>query len=79
LLASVMTESKGNVSTVTGFHVNPMADSLENLYKFSLFGKSAAQYLVLLCGVCALMFSLYVLVVCIRTHSLSLLSNLSIF
>jgi hypothetical protein len=67
LLASVATQNKGNVSTVTGFHVNPMADSLENLYKFSLSGKSAGQYLVLLCGVCALMFSLYVLVVCIRT------------
>ena len=58
LLASVTTQSKGTVSTITGFHLNPMADSLENLYKFSLFGKSAGQYLVLICGVCCLIFSL---------------------
>jgi hypothetical protein len=67
LLVSVTTQSKGNVSTVTGFHVNPMPDSLENLYKFSLLGKGTGQYLVLICGVCALLFSLYVLVLCIRT------------
>jgi hypothetical protein len=67
LIVSVATQSKASVSTVTGFHVNPMTDSLENLYKFSLFGKSPGQYLVLICGVCALLFSLYVLAVCIRT------------
>ncbi len=67
LLVSIATQSKDNVSTVTGFHVNPMTDSLEDFYKFSLFGKSPGQYLVLICGVGALLFSLYVLVVCIRT------------
>ncbi|HKN76310.1 MAG TPA: hypothetical protein VJW94_14120 [Candidatus Acidoferrum sp.] len=67
VLASIATQTKGDVSTVTGFHVNPMADSLENLNKFSLLGKSAGQYLILICGVCALLFSFYVLVLCIRT------------
>jgi hypothetical protein len=70
LLVSVATQSKGDVSTITGFHVNPMADSLENLNEFSLRGKGAGQYLILTCTVCALLFSLYVLVLCVRAKTL---------
>jgi hypothetical protein len=69
LLVSVATQSNGNASTITGFHVNPMADSLENLNKFSLRGKGASQYVVLTCAACALLFSLYVLVLCVRTKT----------
>ncbi len=69
VLATVGTQSKGNVSTITGFHVNPMADSLENLNKFSLRGKGASQYVILTCAVCALLFSLYALVLCLRTKT----------
>lgn len=39
LLVSVATRKEGDLSTVIGFHVNPMPDSLENLNKFSLLGK----------------------------------------
>lgn len=67
LLVDVTTRRKGDVSTVLGFHVRPMADSLENLNKFSLSGKSAAQYLTLTFAVSSLLFSVYILVLCIRT------------
>jgi hypothetical protein len=67
LLVNIGTHRKGDVSTVVDFHVRPMPDSLENLNKFTMAGKSAAQYLVLPLAVCALLFSLYVLVLCVRT------------
>jgi hypothetical protein len=70
LLVSVATQSKGDVSTITGFHVNPTADSLENLNKFSLRGKGAGQCLILTCAVCSLLFSFYVLVLCVRAKTL---------
>jgi hypothetical protein len=69
LLVSVATRRKGEVSSVIGFHVNPMPDSLENLNKFTLVGKSAAQYLILTAAVCSLLFSFYVLVLCVRTKN----------
>jgi hypothetical protein len=69
LLVEVITRKKGDVSTVVGFHVNPMPDSLENLNKFTLVGKSATQYLVLAFAVCSLLFSFYVLVLCIRAKN----------
>jgi len=69
LLASVVTRRKGDASTVIGFHVNPISDSLENLNKFTLVRKSAAQYLILTLAVGCLLFSLYVLVLCIRTKN----------
>jgi len=64
LLVSVATRKEGDLSTVIGFHVNPMPDSLENLNKFSLLGKGASRYLILTCAVCSLLFSFYVLVLC---------------
>jgi hypothetical protein len=67
LLVSVVTRKQGNISTIIGFHVNPIPDSLENQNKFSLLGKGASQYLILIFAACSLLFSFYVLVVCIRT------------
>jgi hypothetical protein len=72
LLASVMTRRKDDVSTVVGFHVNPLSDSLENLNRFTLVGKSAAQYLILTLAIGSLLFSLYVLVLCIRTTNVKM-------
>lgn len=66
LLLEVVTKKEGNVSTVVGFHVTPLSDSLENLNKFTLVGKSAVQYSILALAVCSLVFSFYVLVLCIR-------------
>jgi len=68
LLVSLVTQRKGDVSTIVGFHVRPISNSLEDLNKFTLVGKSPAQYLILTLAVSSFLFSLYVLVVCIRTR-----------
>jgi hypothetical protein len=68
VLVNVVTQRKGDVSTIVGFHVNPMPESLENLNRFTLVGKSAFQYVILAFAVCSLLFSVYVLVLCIRTR-----------
>jgi hypothetical protein len=70
LLVNVVTQRKDDVSTILGLHVNTTPDSLENLYRFTLVGKSAVQYLILTLAVCSLLFSVYVLVMCIRTRAL---------
>jgi hypothetical protein len=70
LLVSVATQQKGDVSTIVGFHVTPMADSLENLNKFTLVGKSALQYLTLTCAVGSLLFTFYVFALCVRSRDI---------
>jgi hypothetical protein len=67
LLVSVATQRLNGVTAITGIHVAPVTDSLENLYSFTLFGKSGVQYLILALTVCSLLFSLYVCVLCART------------
>jgi hypothetical protein len=67
LLAEVVTQQSGGVRTIVGFHVTPIADSLENLNRFTLAGKSTSQYAILSLAVLAPLFSLYVFVVCIKT------------
>lgn len=68
LLVSVAVQKKDGVSTIIGFNVNKVADSLENSNKFGLSGKSPLQYAVLAVAVLAPLFSLYALVLCIRTR-----------
>jgi len=69
LLVSVLTRRKNDISTVVGFHVNPMSDSLESLNRFTLVGKSAPEYLILTLAACSFVFSLYVVVLCIQTKN----------
>jgi hypothetical protein len=68
LLAEVVTQKGGGVTTIVGFHVTPIADSLENLNRFTLEDKGATQYGVLSLAVLAPLFSLYVFVLCIKTR-----------
>ena len=70
LLVNVTTQKNGDVRTVVGFNVTPIADSLENLNKFTLVGKSALQYLTLTCAVGSLLFTFYVFVLCIRSKDM---------
>jgi hypothetical protein len=70
LLVNVMTQKKGDVSTLIGLHVTPIPDSLENLNRFTLVGKSVLQYLTLICAVGSLLFTFYVCAVCIRSQDL---------
>jgi hypothetical protein len=67
LLVNVVTQKTGDVSTLVGMRVTPMSDSLENLNRFTLAGKSPVQYFALLCGIGSLVFTLYVFGICIRT------------
>jgi hypothetical protein len=68
LLVNVTTRRKGDVSTIVGFHVDPIPDSVENLNRFTLIGRGAAQYLILACAVGSIVFSVYVFVLCTRTR-----------
>lgn len=67
LLINVATQKKGEVSTIVGFNVNPIPDSLENINKFRLVGKSPLQYAVLFLAILIPLFTLYALILCIRT------------
>ena len=66
LLVNIATEKKRGFSSIVDFHVTPIPDSLENRNKFTLVGKSAIQYSILILAVCSLVFSFYVLILCIR-------------
>jgi len=70
LLVSVTTQKNGDVRTVIGFNVTPIEDSLENLNKFTLVGRSALQYLTLVGDVSSLLFTLYVFALCIRSKDM---------
>lgn len=72
ILVSFATQMTGDARTIVGFHVNPLSDSLENLNRFTLVGKSPQQYWVLVFGVCSMVFSIYVFLVCIRTKDVKL-------
>jgi hypothetical protein len=67
LLINVALQKKDGVSSIYGFHVEPISDSLENYNRFTLSGKSAFQYAMLALAILIPIFTLYVLVLCIRT------------
>jgi hypothetical protein len=68
LLANVAIQKKDGVSTIVGFNVNKLFDSLENLNRFNLAGKSMGQYAVLAGAILISLLSLYALVLCARTR-----------
>jgi hypothetical protein len=67
VLANVATKTNSGVISIVGLHVQPESGSLESQNRFTLGGKSALQYGVLASAVVAALFTLCVLVVCIRT------------
>jgi len=68
LLVSVATQGSGGIRKIYGLHVKVLSDSLENINRFTLSGKGVSQYAALALGTIALIFTLYALVVCIRTR-----------
>lgn len=72
LLINVATQKKNGVATIIGFHVTPIADSLENINKFTLAGKSGFQYFVLVLAIVVPLLTLYVAVRCIRTKGVKM-------
>ena len=67
LLINVATQKKDGVSTIIGFNIYPLSDSLENLNKFTLAGKNLLQYVTLSLAILVPVFTLYALALCIRT------------
>jgi hypothetical protein len=67
LLASVVTQKKDGGISIIGLKVNTISDSLENLNRFTLSGKSPVHYAILTLAFLLPLFILYVLVLCIRT------------
>jgi hypothetical protein len=68
LLATVATKKKGADSTLLGMNVTQRADSVENLTRFSLLDKSAAQYLIMAAAISSVLFTFYVFFLCARTE-----------
>jgi hypothetical protein len=67
VLANVALMTKNGETTVVGLHVEPEATSLESQNGFTLSGKSALQYSVLVSAIAAVLFTFVVLVVCAKT------------
>lgn len=66
MLVNVAVQKKDGASTIIGLNVRKFPDAPET-DRFSLSGKSPLQYSVLALGAISLAFSLYALVLCIRT------------
>jgi hypothetical protein len=67
LLANVAIMDTDGRSTIVGFNIKPMSESLESANRFTLSGKGAAQYGVMILALLAFLISLYALVLCART------------
>jgi hypothetical protein len=68
LLINVAMQREGDVSTIVGFNVKPLDRSIEDINGFSLSGKNALQYGVLVAAILASLLSVIALVLCIRTR-----------
>ncbi len=67
LLVSVLLNKQGDSTLVAGLNVQPIRDSLENINRFTLDGKSLVHYLMLALAIAIPLFVIYALVLCIRT------------
>jgi hypothetical protein len=66
LLANVAVRDRQGIKTVVGFNVNPMTRSLESQNRFTLTGKTTAQYTVLLAAIAAALVTLCSLIICAK-------------
>jgi len=67
LLAEVVIGTRSGVKSIAGLHVMPISESVEDMNEFTFVGKGISQYAALCLVVLVLAFSLYALVLCIRT------------
>jgi hypothetical protein len=67
VLINVAFQRKDGVSTIYGFNVQPISTSLENYNKFTLINKNIFQYAIFALAILIPIFTLCVLVLCIRT------------
>lgn len=70
LMANVAVQKSGGAETIVGINVNPLKASLEEQARFTLSGKSGAQYAILAGAILAFGLTLVALVVCVRTKGL---------
>ena len=63
----MVTTIEGETRKIAGAHFDSIPDSLEKLNELNLMNSSLIGLLVLLCVIAVPLFSLYVLVLCIRT------------
>ncbi len=67
LLAELVRQEDGATSTVTGFHLYPVPESVEKHNRFTLTGKGTGQYGVLLLAFAMLVVGIYAFISCVRT------------
>jgi hypothetical protein len=66
LLATLVKQEHSGMSSVVGFHINPIPESVESHNRLTLRGKEPVQYFMLLLALAALATALYGVVVCLR-------------
>lgn len=71
LLVNVQQEKSDHGIMVTGFHVQPIPDALQNIHQFTLAGKGTVHYLVLAAAIAVPLLIILALVQCIRTPKLT--------
>ncbi len=67
LLATIVRQEQSDVSSVMGFHINPIPESAESHNRLTLLGKKPVHYVMLLLAFAASAIALYGVVVCLRT------------
>lgn len=67
VLAGLATKTTQGKLEITNFHIQPEAESLATRNRFTLAGRTPLQYIVLVYAVLVALFTLGVLVACIRT------------
>lgn len=67
LLVNVVTKRTNNDFSITGFHLNPISESVEETNRFTLVDRKFIQYLFLLPFLLVPLYCLYALLLCIQT------------
>ena len=67
LTVNIILVKQNNNLFVHGAHINLLPDSLENLTRFTFEGKTLTHYIVFAVAIALLIFSIYVLILCIKT------------
>lgn len=67
LVISVLTKEAGGVFTILGMTLDAHSESLEEINSFTLAGRDASDYFLLLSAFAIMLFTIYALVACIRT------------
>jgi hypothetical protein len=67
LLAQLVIQTRDGLKTIGGFHVTPIAESVEVMNEFTFADKGISQYAGLVLAIFVSIFALYEFVLCIRT------------